>query len=435
MPAAQEDTLMATTDMPVEINPETRPATKPTAPEPEYRLTFFDTPATPVSLLRQILAILREPKITVPQKYYRGEADLPATDMRPWYRDLPGQLRYAFQKPRDPIGAFNYVQERKRAVLGLGLAVLAGVGGWFALRERGVILGVIAGYAIGYLAGLLAFKKRPYPPDVFRDYQLQAGSWLNSVLVHAVGLTIILLPFIMSRLATPAKALTKVEIVDISPYLAELEAAGKKAGGGGGGGDRSPLPASKGAVPKFSKTQLAPPMAVIPNPNPILPVQPSLLGPPELKLPQMAANMPWGDPQGVLGPASNGPGTGGGIGTGTGTGIGSGNGAGLGPGDFAGVGGGPFSVGGSVTAPIPIYRPEPAYSEEARKAKYQGTVVLWIVVDVQGNVTDARVVKPLGMGLDEKALETVRTWKFKPGMRGGVAVPVRVAVEVSFRLF
>jgi TonB family protein len=62
-------------------------------------------------------------------------------------------------------------------------------------------------------------------------------------------------------------------------------------------------------------------------------------------------------------------------------------------------------------------------------------VVLWIIVDVQGNVTDIRVVKPLGLGLDEKAVETVRTWKFKPAMRNSVPVPVRVGVEVTFRLF
>jgi TonB family protein len=435
MPAEQEEILMATSDTPVEIDPGRGPAKKVTTPEPEYRLTLFETPAVPVSLFRQILGYLREPKITVPQKYYRGEADLPATDMHPWYRDLPSQIKFAFAKPRDPIGAFNYLQERKRASLGLGMAILVGVGGWFALGEGGVALGILAGYAAGYLAATLAFKKRPYPPDVFQDYPLQPGSWLNSVLVHVVGLTIIVLPFIMSRMATPVKASNKYVIVDISPYLPELDAAGKKAGGGGGGGDRSPTPASKGAVPRFQKMQLAPPMAVIPNPNPVLPVQPSLLGPPELKLPQMQANMPWGDPQGVLGPPSNGPGTGGGIGTGEGTGIGSGRGAGLGPGEYAGVGGGPFSVGGSITAPIPIYRPEPAYSEEARKAKYQGTVVLIIVVDAQGNVSDARVVKPLGMGLDEKALETVRTWKFKPATRAGVPVPVRVGVEVTFRLF
>ncbi len=92
-----------------------------------------------------------------------------------------------------------------------------------------------------------------------------------------------------------------------------------------------------------------------------------------------------------------------------------------------------YSVGGDVSMPVPIYKPEPSYTKKARKKKLQGTVVLWIVVDAQGNVTDERVVKPLGLGLDEKALETVRTWKFKPASRNGVPLPVRVVVEVSFK--
>jgi len=164
-------------------------------------------------------------------------------------------------------------------------------------------------------------------------------------------------------------------------------------------------------------------------------MNPTLVGPPDLKLPQMAMNGAFGDPKGVPGPPSNGPGTGGGIGTGTGTGVGSGKGGGLGEGEGGGTGGGVFSVGGNVSAPVPIYKPEPPYSEEARKAKYQGTVVLWIVVDAQGGVTDAKVVKPLGLGLDERAVETVRTWKFTPAKRAGTPVPVRVMVEVTFRLF
>ena len=160
-----------------------------------------------------------------------------------------------------------------------------------------------------------------------------------------------------------------------------------------------------------------------------------MLGAPELKLPQMAMNSPvWGDPLGVAGPPSNGPGTGGGIGSGEGTGIGSGKGGGLGPGEGGGYGGGPYSVGGGVSAPIPIYKPEPAYSEEARKAKFQGTVTLWIVVDAQGLVRSVRVVKPLGMRLDEEAERTVTTWRFKPALQHGVPVQVQVFVEVSFRL-
>jgi TonB family protein len=265
---------------------------------------------------------------------------------------------------------------------------------------------------------------------------MEAASWVNSALVHVFALMLLLLPYILTRMWQPVKAASKVEAMDISPYLPNLPPSlGKKAGGGGGGGDRSPTPASKGAIPKFSKMQMAPPMAVIPNLTPKLEVAPTLLGPPELKLPQMSSNMPWGDPNGVAGPASNGPGFGGGIGSGEGGGVGSGKGGGLGPGEGGGFGGGVYSVGGGVSAPIPIYKPKPAYSEEARKAKYQGTVVLWIIIDASGIVTDCKVVKPLGLGLDEKAVETVRTWKFKPAMKNNTPVPVRVSVEVSFRLF
>jgi len=361
------------------------PSRNPQTPELDYRLTFVDSTIAPISLFQQLLERLREPKITVPEKYYRGRATLPATDMRPWFLDLPNQLRVLFEKPK---------------------------------------------------ASSIPITSKPVDvPEIRQDYQPQSGSWLNSLLVHLVGVAIITLPFFIQRKTTPVKVSTKFEMVDISPHLAELEAAGKKAGGGGGGGDRSPTPASKGAIPRFAKQQLAPPLAVIRNLNPKLQVEPTLLGPPDLKLPQMASNMTtWGDPQGVLGPPSNGPGTGGGIGSGEGTGIGSGKGGGLGPGEGGGTGGGPYSVGGGVSEPIPTYMPDPTYSEEARKAKYQGVVSLWIVVDSQGNVTDARVVKPLGLGLDEKAVETVRTWKFKPAMRNGVPVPVRVGVDVFFRL-
>ena len=402
----------------------------------DYQVTFVETPNLFVSVFRSIRDWLREPKTTVPHEYYRGEVNLPVTEMRAWYRDLPSQLKLAFEKPRDPIGIVNHQQEKRRALVAFVSAVVLGGVGWLVYRQAGLILGLLVGYVAGELAGAYLYKKMEYPPDIWQDYRMQAASWVNSVLVHSVAITLLVLPYILSQMFAPVKAsTTKTEITDISPYLAELSAMDKKSGGGGGGGDRTPIPASKGKVPEFAKTQLAPPMAVIPNTNPVLPVQPNLLGPPQLKLPEMASNMPWGDPQGVLGPLSNGPGTGGGIGSGEGTGIGSGKGGGLGPGEGGGTGGGVYSVGGNVSAPIPIYKPEPAYSEQARKAKYQGTVVLWIIVDAQGGVRDVRVVKPLGLGLDEKAVEAVKTWKFKPAMRNAVPVPVRVMVEVQFRLF
>jgi periplasmic protein TonB len=350
-----------------------------------YHLTFVEGPNLFVSVVRQIRSLFKEPKITVSKQYYRGESRLPLTEMRPWFRDIPNQIRVLFEKPKAPP---------------------------------------------------IPLTSQPIDvPSIWQDYLPQRASWVNSLLVHAVAIVALVLPFFIKQLVMPVKAQSKFEIVDISPYLNQLTGPDDRTGGGGGGGDRTPTPASKGAVPKFEKQQLAPPAVVVPNVNPQLPVQPSLLGPPELKLPQMAMNTPWGDPEGVLGDPSNGPGYGGGIGSGSGGGIGSGKGGGLGPGEGGGFGGGVYSVGGNVSAPIPIYKPEPPYSEEARKAKYQGTVVLWIIVDTQGNVTDLRVVKPLGLGLDEKAVETVRTWKFKPAMRNNVPVPVRVGVEVTFRLF
>jgi TonB family protein len=88
-----------------------------------------------------------------------------------------------------------------------------------------------------------------------------------------------------------------------------------------------------------------------------------------------------------------------------------------------------------VTPPVAISKPDPEYSEEARDAGIQGTVVLWILVSETGDVTDTTVVKPLGMFLDQNALQKVRTWKFEPARLNGVPVPVKVAVEVSFRLF
>jgi len=115
--------------------------------------------------------------------------------------------------------------------------------------------------------------------------------------------------------------------------------------------------------------------------------------------------------------------------------VGPGKGPGYGPGSDGGCCGGPYSIGNGVTEPIPIYSPEPAYSEEARKAKFGGTVLLWIVVDAQGVVQRVQIAKHLGLGLDEEAVKTVGTWKFKPALRQGVPVPVQVEVEVSFRLF
>jgi TonB family protein len=113
----------------------------------------------------------------------------------------------------------------------------------------------------------------------------------------------------------------------------------------------------------------------------------------------------------------------------------SGRGPGVGPGWGGGIGGGTYRVGGGVTAPRIIYAPDPEFSEEARKAKFQGTVVLWAIVGPDGRTHDIRVYRSLGMGLDEKAIEAIRQWRFEPGRKDGIPVAVQVKVEVNFRLY
>lgn len=87
-----------------------------------------------------------------------------------------------------------------------------------------------------------------------------------------------------------------------------------------------------------------------------------------------------------------------------------------------------------VTAPVPIYRIEPEYSEDARRAKHQGMVLLQAIIDRTGRVTGVRVLRSLGLGLDEKAVEAVRRWKFQPARKDGRAIEFLAAIEVNFRL-
>jgi TonB family protein len=100
----------------------------------------------------------------------------------------------------------------------------------------------------------------------------------------------------------------------------------------------------------------------------------------------------------------------------------------------AAVPGAAYHVGAGVTAPVLLYKREPEYTEEARKAKYSGSVLLYVEIDPSGKATNIRVQHSLGLGLDEKAIEAVRQWKFKPGYRDGSPVPVTANIEVNFRL-
>ena len=280
----------------------------------------------------------------------------------------------------------------------------------------------------------LEVTSKPIPvKDIWGLYGRKRESWMMS---FAGQCAVVLLLFtVFSTKAVQQKVKETIHLVapDIAPYTPQAPPKPQTMQGGGGGGDRSPTPASKGRAPKFSPRQFVPPAAVVNNPNPKLLMDPTLIGPPDLQLPNN--NMPvWGDPLAKLGPPSNGPGSGGGIGSGSGGGIGSGKGGGYGPGEGGGMGGGVYRVGGGVSAPAVLYKVDPEYSEEARKAKYSGTVLLYIEVDQTGHARNLRVVKGIGLGLDEKAIEAVNKWRFKPGMKDGKPVAVAAQIEVNFRL-
>jgi TonB family protein len=264
------------------------------------------------------------------------------------------------------------------------------------------------------------------------SYEVRPSNFVVSFVLHTLAMALLLVSAsFLARHHQEIKRQVVGLVTDISPYV--LPPSTTKSGGGGGGGDRDKLAATKGALPKLSREQVAPPAVVVRNDNPKLPVEPTVVVPPEIKLPQVGQ---LGDPlSNVLGPPSNGTGSGGGIGSGSGGGVGSGQGPGVGPGWGGGIGGGAYRVGGGVSAPRALFAPDPEYSEEARKAKYQGTVVLWVVVGPDGRVQNLRVQRTLGMGLDQKAVEAVKQWRFEPARKDGQPVAVQINVEVNFRLY
>ncbi len=229
----------------------------------------------------------------------------------------------------------------------------------------------------------------------------------------------------------------KPSLLDTPIQLGDFKAPKdlKVAGGGGGGGDHSILQASKGKLPKIEQQPVVPPQVQtfdkpkIPMPSAI-DVQKNITLPDNPTMPDIgmksSANV-------VL---SNGTGSGGGIGSGSGGGLGSGNGNGYGPGSGGNAGGGLYQIGGRVSGPVPLITPEAEFSDEARRAKYQGECLISMIVDANGNPQNPHVVRALGMGLDEKALEAVRKYKFKPAMKDGkTPVPVMITVAVNFRLY
>jgi periplasmic protein TonB len=235
----------------------------------------------------------------------------------------------------------------------------------------------------------------------------------------------------IEKVVQPHEAATPIDVGDF-----KLQGpAGQQAGGGGGGGSHDIVDPIKGRLPKRSPDPITPPI-VQQIDKPKLAIEPAINVQESLKLPDNPTlpNLGVSKSQNVT-LASNGEGGGAGIGTGQGNGIGQGTGNGYGPGYGGNAGGGVYRVGGGISAPVPLNTVEAEFSDEARRAKYQGVCLIQLIVDAQGNPQNPRVIRPLGMGLDEKALEAVRKYKFKPAMKGSTPVPVMITVDVDFRLY
>jgi protein TonB len=274
-----------------------------------------------------------------------------------------------------------------------------------------------------------------------QGHRTQANA--SSLTLHALFIGGIIALTILSasgpKTVKPEEHVTLVAppLSDYQPVMTPQVAKAQLAGGGGGG-EHAKIFESKGRLPKVAPEQFTPPTVEIRNEKPKLAMEATVVAPPNVKLPDNP-NMPnLGNPMSsrISGPASNGPGSGGGIGSGTSNGIGSGSGPGHGPGQGGGFGGGIYHPGElGVSAPVAKFAPDPDYSEEARKAKYQGVVVLSAIIGPDGRPRNLKITRSLGMGLDEKAIEKVKTWLFDPGKKDGQPVAVAMSIEVDFHLY
>ncbi|HYK91241.1 MAG TPA: energy transducer TonB [Acidobacteriota bacterium] len=301
-----------------------------------------------------------------------------------------------------------------------------------------------------------SFRSPLFIPSVFADPEglvaeraqlrtRKAEAGMLSLFVHCAiaGLAILLISY------HPAGADQKDNVVFVNnPVYLPFEGDGRDGGGGGGGGKGEQAPPATGRMPEQTRVQMVPPDPE--DPRPLIPADDLLASAPSVQMPidiPQDMSLPIGD---IMAPPngshSSGPGIGGGIGTGRGTGVGSGTGPGVGPGSGGGMGGGsgggigsgvgPYVVGGGVKAPVAIYQPLPAYTEEARKARAEGIVLIQAIIRRDGSVDSFKVLRGLGYGLDESAINTIATkWRFKPGTLNGTPVDVQANIEVSFRLY
>jgi protein TonB len=246
------------------------------------------------------------------------------------------------------------------------------------------------------------------------------SSTAYAVAVHAMA--VLLIGFVVRAQIRDADPVHGPITPLIEPVLHIAAKSAERAGGGGGQPGEAPV--SKGHLPKLAEQQIVPPTQP-PKIAPKITMEPTIVMQ-EMKLADnVMPNV--GMPNSPLPGVS--------LGDGRGTGIGPGDGPGMGPGSGGNRGGGLRHVGGSVSMPEVLYSVEPEFSEEARKAKTSGDVSVYLWVDERGNPTHVRVVRGMGMGLDEKAIEAVKQYRFKPAMENGRPVAVEMYVVVNFQIF
>lgn len=261
-------------------------------------------------------------------------------------------------------------------------------------------------------------------------YPVRRINFALSFALHGIMVFLMGAGFLMVKSYAPRIDPQPFVTVRLEPYLVPLGSHPSSGGGSGGAAER--IRASRGVAPPATREQLTPPIILSNNAQPRLAAAATVIAPPDLSLPRMREI---GDPLSALAAPSNGAGVGGGIGGKAGGGVGGDGGPGRGPGSDGGCCGNIYSPGNGISVPRAIYSPEPEFSEEARKSKYQGEVTLLATIGADGRTRDVVVVRSLGMGLDEKAIEAVRTWRFEPAIKDGRPVAVQMNIIVNFHLF
>ncbi|HEX4900675.1 MAG TPA: energy transducer TonB, partial [Pyrinomonadaceae bacterium] len=368
-------------------------------PKSEYHLTFIDDAGLTQRLIGELKAVAHESELTWPE----------------------------FK--RDPFGF------TKRMVVGYGQA------GWRVLSQPNVATGVLSALVV-VIAMVLG---------VFLIDRIQTRSRAEQIAQNNEQLVDQIFD-IPAEQPTPDPG---------TAGLAKGSGGGskpkpEKAAGGGGGGREEQKPASFGKTPQAS---LSIPQVVAPDPhpptikNPSLPVAATVVADP-LLVPPDARVLPYGDFKSKSNDPSSGPGSGNGIGTGTGGGIGPGEGGGIGPGRGGNIGGGDRNDGGGgpggpgggdynrifsgkeVNSKARVLsKPEPQYTEEARKNQITGTVVLRAVFTSGGQVTSIRAVSGLPYGLTERAIAAARQIRFTPATKDGRPVSMYIQLEYNFNLY